>query len=132
MKSTEFFTYDGLEIEKVKGIVFKVRDRLVGTHVLVDEEWEGVKNMPESKAVIEAHTDAVFIWKTYDIETGIVIDWTSYFPGSDKFIKSIEDIVKKFDGRIDDIDFKARCAQLIKTEYDKHPEIKKQVFGETE
>ena len=120
-KQDKFFVIEtsedgsSFEVREVRGIlfngtVFKRENRLFGLSV-------------------ELYSGGSLEWYTYDIETGLCIVVTDFLPATLEDLEMLGRFIEAFDRDNVDDDRK-RCAEAIKKAYDKHPEIKRKVFGE--
>lgn len=111
-RTAEYFVIDAGadEVCKVNGVIFRHKGKLLGLK-------------------FELYTDG-FAWWTYDIETGLDVAVTGFLPLHQK--ETLDDMIRAFETDVlsdysdDEIE---RFIKTIKTAYDEHPEIKKQVFG---
>lgn len=110
VKPAEFFIMDvGTdEVHKINGVVFKRRSRLLA-------------------ACIRFYSDS-FVWFTHDVNTGLCVAASDYYPASDNTIARLDEEIKRFNKAIPKEERK-HYAAMIKKAYDEAPEIKKQVFG---
>lgn len=118
MKAEFFvFVHRGFELiplytEKVSGEILETNGRMLG--------------------ICKFDNDETVI--VYDIESGLSI---AKMPAERFEVSMLFDFVKRFekymaDNRKTDVTRREWCTEIIKIEYDKYPEIKRQVFGEVE
>ena len=111
-KKAEFFIIIGEEPDKVKGVVFNHKGRLLG---------------------INSDEKPIPFWLLVDIKTGLVVNLCFYNPLDSENEKSVDELLDDFDNtdRINAYkDLRARNAEKIKAAYEANPDVKRQVFGE--
>ena len=100
---------ESINIEKVNGVVFRYKGKLLGARI----DFNGVN----------------FAWWTIDIKTGLIIGVTGFNPCTKGNEAEIDLMLEDFH-EIEEKARNKRFAEAMERMYDKHPDIKRQVFGE--